>query len=317
MAYTGYLSVGLEDPETGSRTLEIVNTNRALAYANAIGNLGWLLECDLCPDIDAVIPDGGSYLAPWSDPAPWFTPRRPDSAGFCGVIGLEFDGIDDSTRYANVQRTINLDIGGTIGVTYEGPRTITVRALAVADSEAALSYGLRWMNEQWLVSWNACQGDPLTFFDACPDANCDEGEDFPVGPCWPTTYAELRDGPPCSPDWWPTTYAELRDGPPYLQTEGTGDWCDWAGTYRELKDWLPPWNCCHELRVIPRWRSMGHARVTSGPSVLRRIPMSSGALAEIEIQITCGDPTAERMPYFWGDTFSTADVWTERPARSA
>lgn len=313
MAYPGYLAIGLEDAELGTHAVEIVNTNRALAYAREVGPLPWLGECDECDDIDAVIPDG-TYGAPWSDPAPWFTPKIPDSAGFCGVIGLSVDGIEDSTRYARVTKTIvPSTFGGSIGATYEGPRVITVRALAVADAECSLSYGLRWLNEQWLTSGSACLGDPLSFFDCCPDARCTEETDVPVGPCWPTTYAELRDGPACSPDWWPSTYADLKAGPPYLRTEGSGDWCDWVGVYRELKDWLPPWSCCHELNVIPHWRSMARARVTAGPNVLQRPSMSVGAVAEIEIQITCGDPTAERMAYYWGETFSQATTWTTRP----
>jgi hypothetical protein len=42
--------------------------------------------------------------------------------------------------------------------------------------------------------------------------------------------------------------------------------------------------------VFPRLRSFYDARVTEGPTVLRRREMSRGAMAEIEFTITCGDP---------------------------
>lgn len=309
MAHPGYLGIGLHDPAEGRYTHEIINTNRAITYVNAEGALPWLLECGVCPDINPVLPDG-IYGTVKMDPAPWYSPRKIDSGGFYGVIGLELEGIDDSTRKANVRTALRG--GGVIGATYLEARTIVARAIAVAADEPSLSYGLRWLSEQFIDDADPCQGDILTFFETCPDANCDEGEDFPVGPCWPQTYAELRDGPPCAPDWWPTTYGEWKAGPPYLQdldsAATTGDWCDWAGVYREVRDWLPPWNCCYELRVMPRMKSMPNSRVTEGPTVLSRPLMSVGAMAEIEFTVTAGSPQAERMPYNWPDTWRTGTV---------
>lgn len=306
MAHPGYVAIGLEEPR------EVVNTDRAIAYANAAGGLPWLLECDACPDLAAVVVDGGEYGAPWSDPAPWFTPRIPDSAGFFGVIGLELAGAEDSTRTASV--TTALRGGGVIGLTYNQPRTMTLRAMAVAEADCSLSYGLHWLAEQFMTSQDYCAGDPVSFFDCCPDARCDPTTDVPVGPCWPTTYAGLSAGPACDPDWWPATYDDLHRGPPYLRAESTGDWCDWVGVYHELSTWLPEWNCCHELNVIPRWKSMDNARITAGPTVLSRPSLSVGALAEIEFEITAGDPVARRMPFYWPETFSEAVTWTTRPA---
>lgn len=311
MPYPGYVAIGLDNPYNdsielpASTSVEIVNTNRATAYARNAG-LPWLDDCDSCGDIDPVIPNG-TYTSPTMDPAPWYNPRVPDSWGFLGLVGLEMTGTDTSTRRARV--TNILGGGGVVGVTSHDPRTIVVRALAIASAECSLSYGLRWLNDQFVGE--GCGGDSLVFFDCCPDAACDTGEDYPVGPCWPDTYAELIAGPSCGPDWWPSTYAELKAGPPYLQATpmgGEGDWCDWVGVYRELRDWLPPWNCCYELRVIPRMREFREARVTAGPEVLQRPRMSTGAMAEVEFTIVAGAPRNDRASFYWGETFYTGSV---------
>lgn len=299
MAHPGYLAIGLEDPLSTppSVSYEIVNNNRALAYADGV--LTWLNDCDFCPDLDPVLPHG-TYVSVAADPAPWYDPRQIDSAGFFGVIGLGMEGAEDSTRQANV--SMALRGGGIIGRTYQGPRTIVLRAMAIADAECSLQYGLRWLNEQFLFSERPCFGDPLTFFECCPDVDC-VVEDRPVGPCWPLTYTELHDGPSCDPDWWPTTYEDLKLGPPYLRAGTEGDWCDWAGIYRELHSWLPPWNCCTETLVIPRMKQLADARVVAGPTVLSHPNMSNGALAEIEFTIVTADPTATRMAFYWSDTW--------------
>jgi hypothetical protein len=299
MAHPGYVAIGLEDPLGTPPTLsyEIVNSSRAVTYAG--GSLPWLNDCDFCPDLDPVLPRG-DYISVAADPAPWYDKRIADSAGFFGVIGLGMEGAEDSTRQANV--SMALRGGGIIGRTYQGPRTIVLRAMAIADAECSLQYGLRWLNEQYLSTDRACAGDPLTFFECCPDVDC-VVEDRPVGPCWPTTYAELRDGPPCEVDWWPTTYEDLKLGPPYLRAGTEGDWCDWAGLYRELNSWLPPWNCCTETLVIPRMKQFADARVVEGPTVLSHPRMSTGALAEIEFTIVTADPTATRMAFYWSDTW--------------
>ena len=300
MVYPGYLAIGLEDPDADPPTAasEIINSNRAFTYAAASGTVGWLTECGECRGIDAVLPDG-SYGTVAGDPAPWYNPRNLDSAGFLGVVGLDVEGADGSTREANVVRAIRA--GGVIGPTYQGPRTMVVRALAVADGECSLAYGLRWLADQFVAQADPCGGDPLTFFECCPPGDC-ETDDTPVGPCWVDTYAELSSG--CAADWWPATYDDLRRGPPYLRDgTGGGDWCDWPGTYWELKNWLPPWGCCEEVNVISRMRQFGNARVTAGPDVLRRPTMSSGALAEIEFTIVAGHPRAERPAHYWTDSF--------------
>lgn len=299
--HPGYMAIGIDDPLEALQSHEIVNNNRVSAYVAATGALPWLHDCDVCTDLTPVLPGSGVYVSVNADPAPWYNARNMDSLGFLGVMGLEVTGAEDSTRQATV--TSVLRGGGVIGPTYLGPRSIIVRALAVATEECSLQYGLRWLGDQFIPTDSPCAGDPLTFFECCP--SCTDEELRPVGPCWPTTYAELRDGPACDPDWWPTTYEDWRRAPPYLRTAPptAGDWCDWPGTYYELRTWLPPWGCCQEIEVLPRMRQFSDARVTEGPTVLQRPRVSVGALAEIEFTITAAQPTATRASNYWTDTW--------------
>lgn len=296
MVYPGYLAIGVEDPLGSPPTTrdEIVNTSRAMAYAEASGALGWLMDCGVCDVIEPVIA-GAGYSTVAADPAPWYDATNIDAAGFYGVVGLDVVGADGSTRSANVLRSVGG--GGVVGPTFQEPRTIVVRALAIAETEPSLSYGLRWLSSSFLTTAEPCGTAPVTFFESCPPEDC-VTDDRPVGPCWPTTYGQFAAGPPfCTPDWWPDTYAQVVAGPPYLHTATEGDWCAWVRVYYELRSWLPPWGCCEELFVVGRMREFRDARVTAGPEVLGHPVMSSGAMAEIEFTIVAGKPTAEPPTY--------------------
>ena len=103
MVYPGYLTIGLDDPldPPYPEAYEITNNNRALAYA-AWAGINWLSDCDECEIIGPVLSDGGVYVSPVADPAPWYHGQRPASAEFLGVIGLQLDGAENSTRTASV-----------------------------------------------------------------------------------------------------------------------------------------------------------------------------------------------------------------------
>jgi len=283
MTYAGYLSIGDQDPLTAATATEIVNTERAVAYARAAG-LNWLHECGDCPQLIGIGNDGQPYDTPATDPAPWYDPTNDDSEGFLGVVGLDVTGMENSTRQATV--TMAMTGGGVIGPSYEGPRTIVVRAIAIAVDECGLSYGLSWLRQQYQAITDPCGGDPLTFFDCCP-AMCEPDDGTPAVPCWPDTYAELAVGPSCNPTFWPTTYAELIAGPP----EGDEEWCFWPATYRQLRS-PPTWTCVVTNCVAPYLRQLNNCRVTSGPTVLMSRPRmnSRGSMAEIEFTVVAADP---------------------------
>jgi hypothetical protein len=200
--------IGTQDPIgfPGDFT-EIVNNTRAYAYADWAG-ICWLQDCNDC-DVASIVTPGYPYTSPISDPAPWYDANNPDSWGFLGVVGLDVQGADSSTRQADVK--MSLSGVGIIGPTYLGPRTLVVRAIALATDDCALQYGLTWLRQQYGTAFDACAGDTLTFFDCCP---CVCPDDTPGGPCWADNYGELKGTPRCLTGWWPLTYQDEILGPP-------------------------------------------------------------------------------------------------------
>lgn len=222
--YAGWMIIGGQDPvgTPGSYT-EIINNARAYAYADWAG-ICWLLDCNDCATA-AVVQPGYPYVSPIADTAPWYEEGNADSYGFLGVIGLDVQGAEDSTRQASV--TMGTSGSGVIGRTYMGPREMVVRALMIATDECSLQYGIQWLRGQYTAQVNAnpCGGDVLTFFDCCP---CTCGDDSPGDTCWANDYFELKNDPACLTEWWwPTSYAEESSGPP----SASGQW--WPDTYAE------------------------------------------------------------------------------------
>ena len=140
--------------------LEMVNSARAYAYAERAG-IPWLLDCGHCPGAHPVAtydtPSTGSV-------APWYVGG--DSGQFLGVIGLDVQGADDSTRQVRVTPT--LTTGGVIGPVYYGPRTLVVSGIAIASSEAGLQAGIRWMQYSFAEnSSDPCVAYGLVYYDCC------------------------------------------------------------------------------------------------------------------------------------------------------
>lgn len=292
--HTGYLTSGLDSPFMNDDWVELINSRRAAAYAR-YGGIPWLEDCASCASSDPVVPGAppDGYVSPAADPAPWYDPDNPDSWGFYGVVGVEVSGDEDSTRTVQVTKPV---LGGAVmGAINYGPRTLVFRALLVAADDCSLSFGLNWLREQCAHNATPCSGDTLTFFDCCP-CLCSTGEDGGGGgPCWPEDYAALRDGPSCDPDWWPATYAELRTGPP----SGT-EWCGWVIRYKGLRLGPSDLSCCIDECVLPYMRQFHNTAVTEGPTLLNRPEMSLGAMAEVELTITCGDPFQYALPILVG-----------------
>jgi hypothetical protein len=286
--YVGFITMGADDPfsQPAQEWTEVLNNPRAYAYAKWAG-LDWLNPCDECDGVTIVASNGAGYRSPIVDPAPWYAADDPDTWGFLGVIGMEVTGASDSTRQANVSMSINGI--GMIGPTYMGPRTMVIRALAIARDDCSLERGLLWLRQQYATQTNPCGGDPMTYFDCCPCVCADEGV---AGPCWAENYGELSTEPVCNPTWWPSTYGELVTGPPDFD-----EWCDWIDIYRDLRQGPPPWSCCVDDCIVPYMRQFHNARVTAGPTVIRRPEMSCGALAEIEFTIVAADPVPHSMPF--------------------
>lgn len=302
--YNGFLALG--GPTLEEERFELVNSGRVAAYiANfnainqqrvneAIGGIGagcatinWFNGCDECFQADDVFTNGQGYQTPEADPAPWFDPLQPDSQRFLGIVGLDVQGAEDSTRSATVVQAMSG--GGSVGRLRFGPRTMVVRALAVALDDCGMEIGLNWLRCQYETTIDACGGDYLWFLDCCPDCVPDPNAPI-VGPCWADNYGQLSPpGPPDCPagTWWPTTYAELRDGPPATETE----WCAWVVIYRDLTTGLPQYSCDSFECIEPHLRQFTKVRIIEGPTILSRRTMSSvGEIAEIEFTIVAADP---------------------------
>ena len=221
--YPGWITIGTQDPvgNPEGMFLEVINNPRAFAYA-ANACIRWLHDCNNCDNVVKTLP-GSPYVSPKFDPAPWYDPDDPDSEGFLGLIGLDVEGEESSTRQTSVKMGLNGI--GIIGPSYMAPRTLVVRALAIATDECSLQYGLTWLRAQYRNMHNPCGGDTLTFYDCCPCMCEDDSEQMD---CWAETYRELRQAPPCLYDgWWVHTYDEEKAGPLNLEVP----W--WPDTYDE------------------------------------------------------------------------------------
>jgi hypothetical protein len=238
--YPGFIAIGGDDPfvDPDSYATEVVNNARAHTYAAEAG-LSWLHECEECDSASSVTP-GAPFTSVVADPAPWYDPLNPDSEDFLGVVGIQVDGADSSTRQVNV--TMSITGAGMMGRTYMAPRTLVVRALAIAKNECGLQYGLTWLRGRYNVTWNLCGGNVLTFFDCCP---CVCEDDSGV-PCWAENYGEFKNQPKCVTDTdgpdWPDVYTELRAGSP-----DTAVWPNWPTSYLQMETTPPGAMCWPQL----------------------------------------------------------------------
>lgn len=157
MGYEGFLNLGGR---------EVVNTSRAHAAAHA---WGISLGCDRCDDFSAAL-GHGPYRAPddpeW--PAPWWDPAYPESDGFCGVIGLDIEGMASSPATTNPTELLR---GGSLpGPVRMQQREIAWTVLLVAVDECSLSYGMGWLAAALRGNpcGSDCGGDEACVLACCP-----------------------------------------------------------------------------------------------------------------------------------------------------
>lgn len=155
MAYAGYFALG------GN---ELVNTTRAATYARALGIT--TVQCPVCPTLHRAIGDL-PYTSPDSDDAPWYDPTIPASKEFAGLVGLEVLGLHKSVGR---REPVPLTTGGaSLHPLRRQQREIQIRALALAKTDTALSYGFSWVASVLRGGClDQCNGDSLCFFTGCP-----------------------------------------------------------------------------------------------------------------------------------------------------
>lgn len=144
---------------------EIVNTNRAAAYARTLGITS--VQCPGCPTLPRALEET-PYSSPDQDDAPWFDPTEPASKEFGGFVGLEVIGL---SRAIGTRNIVPLTSDGAALHPLRRPhREIQIRVLALAKTECALSYGFNWLASalRGRMCSTGCSGDTLCFFTCCP-----------------------------------------------------------------------------------------------------------------------------------------------------
>lgn len=152
---------------------ELWNSARLQAYLRNVGSPfttgASICACETLTPAMVGEPDG-VYTTPDDDPAPWFDPDLPVSGEFLGMMVLDVQGIDGSTRSRNVTNAVGG--GGVFGPSRELPRTMTVSGVLIGTSCCGADYGLHWLEEALAgCSGSACGGDCVTVYNCCPPDN--------------------------------------------------------------------------------------------------------------------------------------------------
>lgn len=139
--FDGYLVLG---------GTEVFNQARTYTYVEESGcPAGWL-RCQPCPGLEDAL-GVNSYVGTLPD-APWYDDADPATQRFLGIYPIQMEGLDSSTRVANIQEGI-LD-GGVIQGTRRAVREIRVRGVMVGDGHDALDAGLSWLDA--VLDGNTC-----------------------------------------------------------------------------------------------------------------------------------------------------------------
>lgn len=188
-------------------TTEIANATRTFEY---VSNLGLPIPATFS-DCACDAADEAVYDTPETDPAPWYDADRDESANFLGLFAYE-SRIDPVIIRSVTPKSLS---GATIGSLRPKHRIISVRGLMFARTEAAMSYGERWLNDTLAGTLTGCDTDSLTVLLACPTGT----EDTP----WRTLRrVGIVDGPTVGPaSSLPECYVsevtfQLAAGLPYL-----------------------------------------------------------------------------------------------------
>lgn len=149
---------------------ELWNSARLQAYLANVGspfNTGTTL-CG-CDTLTAALlgEEDSVYTTPQTDPAPWYDADLPVSGEFLGMMVLDVEGIDGSTRQRNITNAVGG--GGVFGPLRDLPRTMTISGVLIGTSCCGADYGLHWLEEALSgCSGSTCGGDCATVYNCCP-----------------------------------------------------------------------------------------------------------------------------------------------------
>lgn len=162
--YAGYMQFG---------DVLVIDNHRTERWAKQVG-LTWLKGCVQCAGIE---PRGYDHVTPLKDAVkpPWWVDGSKDALAFFGLYGLRIDGADNSTR--EVDTIEGIADGGYMGARRNRMRTLTVKGIAVAETDTALGFGIDWLRT--LDTGPLCDFAVVGMYESCPCV-CGPGCDDPA-----------------------------------------------------------------------------------------------------------------------------------------
>lgn len=147
-----------------------MNSARTLGYMSS-GDCptNWIV----CPPCDGLVDASGDapYTMANITEAPWYDVEHEPTHRFFGVHALSIEGLNDSTRTAQISEGIT--DGGVVGRVRHAVRQVRVRALLSGNGEDALEAGLDWLKaaldpDSCGTHGNSCGAVDSCFYTACP-----------------------------------------------------------------------------------------------------------------------------------------------------
>lgn len=139
--------------------IEIANAQRTQAYIrNGLAGAGFYAkECDCSPM------DTDTFLSPATDPAPWYTTERAESAQFLGLRTTRIT-IDPVAFRSVVPR---FDQGASVGKLRARARVVAFEGIMLATTDLAMAYGERWLSQILAGVVYGCAPDTIRLLLAC------------------------------------------------------------------------------------------------------------------------------------------------------
>jgi len=119
---------------------EIVNDARTAAYISSLQIPG-SVDINPCPTLRTAL-GHAAYTTPTADDAPWYDSGIAESGQVAGFLVQSIDGLGDTSTRPVQERPGD---GGVVGRRRRQPRELSIRLLAVAANECALSYAVAWL----------------------------------------------------------------------------------------------------------------------------------------------------------------------------
>lgn len=151
---------------------EIINSARAYGYATTADCPASWLEDPECETLRFATASDSPYIWEAIGDAPWFDPDDPDtSSRFLGLMGVEIQGLSDSTRTA--QNTQLSSSKSRVTGYRHGSREVRVRGWLTARGGDALELGHTWLNnalepDACGMHGGKCKTSDAAFFVDCP-----------------------------------------------------------------------------------------------------------------------------------------------------